>query len=161
MRSRDRQLSQADTEAILSRGVYGILSLNGEDDYAYGVPMSYVYKGDKIYLHCAMAGDISTRIQRDNRVSFCVVGKSNTELDKFAMEYSSAIVFGQANIVGEDEKFDVLLAFVDKYAKDHKGKGEESSNSAQNKNFCIRIDIERIVGGDYQMRLLYLLKPIL
>jgi len=160
LKRQDRKLSQAEAEDILSQGVFGVLSLNGDDDYAYGIPMSYVYSGDRIYLHCAVAGDILTRVRSDSRVSFCVVGKSNPEPEKFAMEYSSVVVFGKANIVGDEEKFNILLAFVDKYVSDYKGKGKEPS-SAVHKTFCIRIDVERVVGGDHWVKLLSLLKQIM
>lgn len=75
MRRQDRMLSQAETEEILVNGVYGVLSINGDNDYAYGIPLSYVYLGSSIYFHCALEGEKLTRIGCNNKVAFCVVGE--------------------------------------------------------------------------------------
>jgi len=148
MRRRDRLLSQAETVEILRNGVYGVLALNGVtgNEYAYGVPLSYVFADNRIYFHCAVAGEKLTRLRDNNKVSFCVVGKAIPLPEKFGMQYSSAIVFGTAIEVSEAEKFDILLALIAKYAADYKEKGREYILGAGPKTSVIRIDIDHMTG---------------
>ena len=80
-----------ETEEILANGTYGVLSMNGEDEYAYGMPLRYVFTGNSIYLHSAPECHKITGIRNDNRVSLCVVGGAVPLADKFSMQYESAI----------------------------------------------------------------------
>lgn len=93
MRRQDRALSRPEIEEILVNGMFGVLSMNGRDDYAYGVPLSYVYLENMIYLHCALEGKELTHIPQDNSVSFCVVEEAEPLPTKFSMKYKSALVF--------------------------------------------------------------------
>jgi nitroimidazol reductase NimA-like FMN-containing flavoprotein (pyridoxamine 5'-phosphate oxidase superfamily) len=152
MRRKDRQLDATETEAteteaILAKGTYGVLSMNGEDDYAYGVPLSYVYTGNNIYLHCAPEGHKITRIRKDNRVSFCVVREAIPLVDKFSMQYESTIVFGKAHEVDDEEKLKALILFVEKYSTDeYLEKGRAYAAESAHRTAVIRLDIEHISG---------------
>ena len=121
-RRHDRGLTRPEAEEILAKGLFGVLSMNGGDDYAYGVPFSYVDVGNSIYLHCALEGKKLSLIRRDNRVSFCVIqgGVPFFKLpDTFSMEYKSAMVFGKIYEVADDqEKLQGLIALVEKYFHD-------------------------------------------
>jgi Predicted flavin-nucleotide-binding protein len=148
IRRQDRMLSQEEAVEILKNGVYGFLSLNSrlDNEYAYGVPISYVFTNNCIYLHCAVEGEKLRRLRNNNKVSFCVVQTANPMPDKFSVEFSSAIVFGTATEVIDEEKFNLLLAFVDKYSVAYKEKGAQYAVNGQNKTIGIRIDIDCVTG---------------
>ncbi|MDF2500076.1 MAG: transporter [Anaerosporomusa subterranea] len=146
MRRQDRELTRSETDEILLNGVYGVLSINGEDDYAYGVPLSYVYTGSQIYFHCALEGHKLNCIRNSNKVTFCVVAKANTLPDKFSMEYASAIVFGEVGEVHDQEKFAALTAFVEKYSSSYMEKGKAYADSAHHKTVVLKIDSKHITG---------------
>lgn len=147
MRRQDRALSMAETQAILTSGTYGVLSLSGgEDDFAYGIPLSYVYLDGNLYFHCAPEGEKLARLQKNNKVSFCVVDKANPLPEKFSIEYSSAIVFGTAEIVSDEDRLKVLLAFVDKYSPDYPKEGAAYATSSQHKCLAIRLTCEHVTG---------------
>ena len=147
MRQQKRQLSRPEAEEILAQGTYGVLSLNGGDGYPYGVPLSYVYLGNSIYLHCAREGRKLSHIRRDPRVSFCVVGEAYPLPDKFSMQYRSAMAFGQASEVKDEEKLPVLLAFLEKYSTaEYLEKGREYAVKSLEKTMVIRIEIEHLTG---------------
>jgi len=76
MRRKDRETPRLEAEAILAAGAYGVLSTVGEDGQPYGVPVSYTYKNNCIYFHCAAVGHKIENIQNNPRVSFCVVGNT-------------------------------------------------------------------------------------
>jgi len=147
MRRKDRELDRSETEKILLKGIYGVLSINGENGYAYGVPMSYVYVHDSIYLHCAPEGRKLDHISKDNMVSFCVVTEAIPMVDKFTMRYRSAIVFGKAYQVDREEKLRALALLIEKYsAKEYLEKGEEYAINSVSKTSVVRIDIDFVSG---------------
>ncbi|MGP8050520.1 MAG: pyridoxamine 5'-phosphate oxidase family protein [Desulfobaccales bacterium] len=153
LRRHDRGLTRPEAEEILAAGSFGFLSMNGGDDYAYGVPFSYVYVQNRIYFHCALQGKKLGLIRRDNRVSFCVVqgGAPFFKLpDTFSMKYKSAIVFGKISEVADDqEKLQGLIALVEKYYRDdpeliERGKVKAANSLA--KTMVLRIDIDHLTG---------------
>ena len=56
LRRKNQQLSETEARSILKNGTHGVLSVQGDDGYPYGVPMNYVYGDDAIYFHCAKEG---------------------------------------------------------------------------------------------------------
>jgi nitroimidazol reductase NimA-like FMN-containing flavoprotein (pyridoxamine 5'-phosphate oxidase superfamily) len=149
MRRKDRLLAPAEAMQILMEGTYGILSLNGldENDYAYGVPVGYAVDGSRIYIHCAPVGEKIDRIHGNNRVSFCVVGAVDVLADQFATNYASAIAFGRAaEVADEDEKRKALLAFLDKYSADFVESGKQYIAKFNAQTKVLRIDVEKLTG---------------
>ena len=63
MRRSSQQLTMEETQNILQKGTSGVLSLLGDEGYPYGVPLSYVYDGEKLYFHCAKTG-LSKKLNR-------------------------------------------------------------------------------------------------
>jgi len=146
VRRQDRKLSDAETDELLLNGNYGVLSMIGENGYAYGVPLSYVYSDNSIYLHCASEGQKLAYIRINNKVSFCVVGEASPLPDQFSMKYESAIIFGKAMEIEGEEKLKALIAFVEKYSSKYMEKGKELASNSLHKTVVIRIDIESITG---------------
>ena len=124
IRRSDREITFQDARDILDNAEYGILSTVGKDGQPYGVPLSYVYKNDSIYFHCALSGHKLDNIEHCAKVSFCVVGSTKVLPDKFATEYESALVFGVASEVKEAERHDVLLWLLEKYCPDFIDEGK-------------------------------------
>ncbi|MDK2829867.1 MAG: uncharacterized protein PWP67_2693 [Clostridium butyricum] len=120
MRRKDRQLDIKEVIEILEKCNYGILSTVGENGYAYGVPISYIYKNNSIYFHCATEGQKLDNLKNNNKVSFCVVGQTCILPDKFSTKYESVIIFGRANEVFEDEKNMALLETLNPHSAYHK-----------------------------------------
>ena len=116
MRRKDRQLNTEDTLTVLEQGEYGILSTICENGTPYGVPVSYVYSNNCIYFHCAKnVGLKLDNIGNNSNVCFTVVGKTELLPAKFSTKYESAIVFGQARLLKENEKKEPLLKLIEKY----------------------------------------------
>ncbi len=153
LRRQDRGLNRLETEEILANGLFGVLSMNGGDDYAYGVPFSYVYLPNKIYLHCALEGKKLRHIRRDNRVSFCVVQGAEPIFkfpDTFSMKYKSAMVFGKIyEVVDDQEKLRGLIALVEKYFRDdpdHLERGKVKAANSLDRTAVLRLDIDHLTG---------------
>jgi len=73
MRRIKQCLSEAETIEILKTCTSGVLAVTGDDDYPYAVPLSYVYKDDKLYFQLRQNGHKLDGIARNDKVSFCVI----------------------------------------------------------------------------------------
>ncbi|MDO4516073.1 MAG: pyridoxamine 5'-phosphate oxidase family protein [Bacillota bacterium] len=118
IRRKDRQLPQEEALDLLNQGVYGVLSVTGDEGWPYGVPMHYVFLEGNLYLHCAKEGHMLESIARDDRVCFTVVPRHELVPDHITALYESVMVFGTAALVEEaDERQKILEALVDRLAQ--------------------------------------------
>lgn len=146
VRRTDREICKNEARELLDRGEYGVLSTVGSDGQPYGVPISYVRKGDAIYFHCALTGHKLDNIAADPRVSFAVVGTTKVLPDKFATEYESAVVFGTASEVTGTERTDALIWLVEKYSPEHIEAGKRYLEQHDRATRVFRIDIRHLSG---------------
>ncbi|MCR1899917.1 pyridoxamine 5'-phosphate oxidase family protein [Irregularibacter muris] len=146
MRRKDRKLGNAETLEILKNGEYGILSTISENGYPYAVPLSYIYMNDSIYFDCSLEGQKLDNIKHDDKVSFCVIGKTHVLPDKFTTNYESAMIVGRASEVLDEEKNKVLLELLHKYSPNDIEKGKEYIKKSDRATKIIKINIEHISG---------------
>jgi uncharacterized protein len=146
IRRNDREITSQDAGALLETAEYGVLSTVGPGGQPYGVPLSFVYRNDCIYFHCAVTGHKLDNIEYDARVSFCVVGKTKILPAKFATEYESAVAFGVASEVREAERFDALLWLLEKYCPDFVEEGKKYIEQKDNATRVFKIEITHISG---------------
>jgi nitroimidazol reductase NimA-like FMN-containing flavoprotein (pyridoxamine 5'-phosphate oxidase superfamily) len=146
MRRKEKQLSKEQSIEILKKCQYGVLSVVGENGYAYGVPLSYVYVDNKIYFHSALTGYKLDCIRYNNKVSFCVVGETNVLPDKFDTEYESVIVFGKAEEVTGDENYFAHIELLKKYSGDYMEEGKKYLEKAGKHTRIFKIDIDYMTG---------------
>ena len=106
MRRSDRMMQDAEAKEFLKNGFYGVLSVQGDDGYPYGVPINYAYRDGALYLHGFLGGHKMDGIQRDPKVCFTVFGETVNLPDQVSTNYTSVIVFGKAEILplGEEVK---------------------------------------------------------
>ena len=72
VRRQDRLLTEESAILLLTKGEYGMLSMQAENGGAYAVPISFVWDGVRsVYFHCAIEGRKLRCIELCNRVSFC------------------------------------------------------------------------------------------
>jgi hypothetical protein len=146
IRRTDRVLSESEAKGILEKGEFGILSTASLDGQPYGVPISYSYTGNVIFFHSAIDGHKLENLRKNNRVSFCVVGRTEVLPDQFSTKYESAIVFGKAFELTDDEKHKGLLEIVKKYSPGFIKEGLQYIENAANKARVYKIVIESITG---------------
>jgi nitroimidazol reductase NimA-like FMN-containing flavoprotein (pyridoxamine 5'-phosphate oxidase superfamily) len=146
IRRTDRAISESEARGLLERGEFGILSTTSLDGQPYGVPINYCCSGDVIYFHCARDGHKLENLTANNRVSFCVVGRTEVLPEKFATNYESAIVFGKAYELADPEKHIGLLEIVKKYSPGFINEGLTYIENAAHKAKVYKIVIESITG---------------
>src|SRR4030042_3630275 len=87
IRRGDQAVSESKAREILLKGEYGILSTTSQDGQPYGVPLSYCCSEDVIYFHSAPEGHKLDNLGTNNKVSFCVVGKTEVLPAKLGTKY--------------------------------------------------------------------------
>lgn len=132
MRRSDRLADEETAKQILLRGEYGVLSTVGEDGFSYGVPINYVFSGDKIFFHCAKdAGHKQENISHNSKVCFTVVCDAEVVSQKFTSKYKSAIVFGNIKKAVSGKEF-ALEELIKKYSPDFISEGKSEIRKAIN-----------------------------
>jgi len=145
---KNKQLSYDECIDIMKNETRGVLSVNGDDGYPYGMPMNFFYNDTDgcIYFHCGKTGHRIDSLNKSNKVSFCVYDKGTKEEFDWAYNVKSVIVFGRVEIVEdlatiEDITFKLSLKFtsdieyIEKEIKEH-----------GNKTLLIKLKPEHICG---------------
>ena len=147
---KNKRLTEDACLSLLQSERRGVLSVNGDDGYPYGMPMNHFYNPDDgcIYFHCGRAGHRLDALRRDNRVSFCVMEQGEAIPGDWALAVRSVIVFGRAQEVTDHLEFDIALAALGKRYNPHGDRMQltkviatESVGAA-----VIRLDVEHMTG---------------
>ncbi len=146
IRRQDRKLRDIESLSILTKGEYGVLSMATTKNEGYGIPLNYVLCNNSIYFHCAIEGTKLNILKVNNKVSFCVVGKTEVLPSKFGTKYESAIIFGKAIELEGDEKREALLQLVQKYSSEYIQEGIQYIEKLFDKTTTFKIKIEKISG---------------
>ncbi len=146
VRRKDREISRIEAIKILETAEYGVLSSVSEDEQPYGIPLSYVYKDDTLYFHCAVAGQKLDNIAHNSKVSFCVVGRTTILPDKFGTEYESTVLFGRAVEIHGIERDNALVWLLEKYCSDYVAEGLKYIELKNKATKVIKIEISHCSG---------------
>lgn len=146
MRRKDREISSQEASEILDGAEYGVLSTVDSNGQPYGVPLNYVYKDSAIYFHCAVEGQKLDNIAKNPKVSFCVTGGTKVLPDSFGTLYESAVVFGIAGEVYNDERHRALVWLLQKYCSDFMEGGLEYIELKNKVTKIIKIEICHMSG---------------
>jgi len=146
VRRQDRTIDRDEAIRLLSECEHGILATVAADGQPYAVPLSYVFHDQCIYFHCATEGHKLDNIRANPAVSFCVVGKTRTLPGEFATEYESAVAFGTAREIEDEEKREALVKLLKKYSPDFMASGQKCITGKLDKTRVVRIDVEHISG---------------
>ena len=150
MRRKNQLLSEEISREVLQRNTSGVLSLMGEEGYPYGVPMSYVLAGDKIFFHCAKEGHKIDAIRREEKASFCVIDQDRVISVKYTTFFRSVIAFGSVHILeNEDEKRNAIRILAEKYSGDQGVEGIDHEIDKHFANLCmLQFDMEHLTGKE-------------
>lgn len=149
MRRKKQLLSAQEADEILRSGLNGVLAVSGDDGYPYAIPLSYAYEDGKLYFHWATSGHKLDGIRQNDKVSFCVIGQDEIVPERFATNYRSAIVFGRARLVTDDEmKRHALQLLVQKYSPGYEREGEAEIAKDWKAVAVVEVTIEYVTGKE-------------
>ncbi|WP_333649199.1 pyridoxamine 5'-phosphate oxidase family protein [Lacrimispora sp.] len=148
MRRKKQELAQEECVKILNKGTSGVLAVSGDEDYPYAVPLSYVYHDLKIYFHCAKEGHKLDAIERNEKVSFCVIDQDRVIPEEYTTYFRSVIAFGKARkIEDEEEKRKTLEILAVKYSPDQEGLSKEIDGQLKRVTM-VELSIEHMTGKE-------------
>lgn len=148
-RNKKQILSKVECEAILNSQTSGVLCVLGDEDYPYGVPMSYSYTDNKLVFHGMKIGHKMDAIRNHNKVSFTVIETDQVVPEEYTTYFRSVIIFGKANVIEDlDKKREVLNSLVKKYSPDYINDSKEEIESKLGAVCIFEVDIEHMSGKE-------------
>lgn len=118
MRRIKQLLSVEECEKVLREQPRGILSVNGDDGYPYGLPINFYYdeENKKIFLHGGKKGYKVDALKANPKVSFCVHDEGFRREGEWSLNIKSVIVFGRVRFIEDKEEcYDIMYRFGKKY----------------------------------------------
>lgn len=118
-----QQLSDTECIDILKQEPRGVLSVLGDDDYPYGLPIDFWYceENGRIYFHSGKAGHKIDAMRKHDKVSFCVYDQGHCKESDWALTIRSVIVFGRVRILeDQDRAIEVTRRLSYKFTPDTK-----------------------------------------
>ena len=132
IRRKDRVLSCDAAWKLLERGEYGF---------------SYAMRDRSLYFHCAPSGFKLDSLDVCDRVSFCVVGRTEVMPARFTTAYESALAFGRIRrSLPEAERLEALRLLAAKYSPDYRETAEKYIAGSFGRTEVLRLDIEHVTG---------------
>ncbi len=116
-----QQLTDEECIEILKREPRGVLSVLGDDDYPYGMPLNHFYceRDGRLYFHSGKTGHKIDAIRRHGKASFCVYDQGFRKEGQWALNIKSVIVFGHIEIVKDrDRIYDIARQLSRKFTDD-------------------------------------------
>lgn len=117
-----QKLTLNECEQILINSKRGVLSVNGENGFPYGVPINHFYnKEDKsIYFHCGKKGYRLDCIKSDKRACFCLTDGGVLSQNGWSYDFKSVVVFGEIEIIEDLEVVsDITKKLSQKFTNDN------------------------------------------
>ncbi len=151
VRRQDRLLGEVEAMTLLAEGEYGFLAMAAADQSGYGIPISYAWEPGHLYFHCAPEGDKLRALEVNNRVTFCVVGRTQVIPHQFTSLYESVLVKGTVALhLSDEEKMHALELLLDKYSPADKETGLKYAAKSFARTSVFRLDITTISGKTKQ-----------
>ena len=148
MRRSVQALSREEMIDLLNTETRGVMSVQGDNGYQYGLPINHYFDEDanRIYIHGADFGHRVDAVRKDPKVSYCVFGQDFQKEGDWAKYVKSVIVFGKAELIEDhDEIVRISRLLCDKFPCPQEYVEHEIEKDAQ-RTLIIAIDIEDMNG---------------
>lgn len=145
---KNKKLTMEECVSILSSEKRGVLSVNGDNGYPYGMPMNHFYNeaDGKVYFHCGNIGHRLDSLKKDDKVSFCIYDSGYRKEGQWALNIKSVIVFGRMKIVDDLNRIvDITTKLSHKFTQDEEYIREEIKNHAH-RTLLLELTPEHICG---------------
>ena len=116
-----KQLPMEACIEILKTENRGVLSVQGDDGYPYGMPMNHWYNEEDgcIYFHSGNVGYRLEALRRCDKVSFCTYDEGYRNPGEWPLNIKSVIVFGRIRVVDDPERIaDITAKLSRKFTED-------------------------------------------
>ena len=117
-----KAITKEECIALLKAETRGVLSVLGDNDYPYGMPLNHYYdeESGKIYFHTGTQNSHRTdSLKKHNKVSFCCYDQGYRKEGQWAYNVKSVIVFGKISLINDAVKIrDITTKLSYKFTTD-------------------------------------------
>ncbi len=148
MRRFKQQIEPEECIEVLKNEPRGVLSVLGDDDYPYGIPVSHFYDEEtgNIYFHCAAVGHKIDAINKHDKVSFCVMDKGYRKEGEWALNIKSVVCFGRAKMLEDrDRVIEICSKLTKKFTDDAEYLAREIRDNGKRVQ-VVEIKVEHMTG---------------
>lgn len=141
-------LSKEECVDILKSELRGVLSVQGDDGYPYGLPMNHWYNEEdgKLYFHSGMTGHKVDSMKTRDKASFCVMTKGEQKDGDWALYIKSVVVFGRLEIIEDQDVAIKMTRALSYHFTDNAEYIEYEIEKAGARTLCFRLVPEHITG---------------
>lgn len=138
---------------VMRKAPYITVSFTRADGTAYGVPLSLACTDDRIwYFHCAPEGDKLDALAAHPQVCLSAVTKCAPTVGpkdgSFTLQYRSAIAFGKAELVTDDEeKIRALRVISERFLPQHMDAFDDAIARSLHRTAVVRITLDEPPTG--------------
>lgn len=138
---------------VMDKAPYVTVSMIRADGTAYGLPLTLARIGeDTFYFHCAQEGEKLEALRTNPRVCLSAVTRCKPTVGpkdgSFTLEYKSAIGFGMAEFVtDEQEKVAALRAICERFLPQNMANFASSIERSLSRTAVVRITLTEPLTG--------------
>lgn len=147
MRKKSREMDSQWALEVMHKAPYITVSFVDADGKAYGLPLSLASDDDvHWYFHCALEGKKLDAIKANPEVCLSAVTRCTPTVGpkdgSFSLQYKSAIAFGKAELVEEDEeKIHGLRLISERFLPGHMDAFDASIERSLSRTAVVRITL--------------------
>lgn len=149
IRRKDRAITREEALVVLEKAEYGFLGTVDAEGQPYVVPLSFIVRDGRIYVHCGSAGHYQENLAANPKVCFSVVGPTEPVYlnGAFSTYYESCVVFGNAEkVTDETEWRTALLEMARKYLPDYMENADASIDKMKKVTRVYAISMDHVTG---------------
>lgn len=153
MRKVSREMDSQWALEVMRKAPYITVSFTRADGTAYGVPLSLACTDDRIwYFHCAPEGEKLDALAAHPQVCLSAVTKCAPTVGpkdgSFTLQYRSAIAFGKAELVTDDEeKIQALRVISERFLPQHMDAFDDAIARSLHRTAVVRITLDEPPTG--------------
>ena len=147
MRKNSSEMGADWAREVMDKAPYITASMTDGDGMPYSVPLSLARTDEKtFYFHCATEGKKLDILRENPRVCLTAVSKCKPTVGpkdgSFTLEFKSAIAFGNAEIVADDnEKREALRAICQRFLPHHMDAFDAAVARSMSRTAVVRITL--------------------
>ena len=147
MRKKSREMDADWALEVMDKAPYITVGMTDGDGMPYSVPLSLARTDEKtFYFHCATEGKKLDILREKPHVCLTAVSKCKPTVGpkdgSFTLEFKSAIAFGKAEIVADDnEKREALRAICQRFLPNHMDAFDAAVARSMSRTAVVRITL--------------------
>ena len=148
MSRKKQELNREECKEILRKQLRGVLSVLGDDDYPYGMPMNHYYseEDDCLYFHGGKTGHKIDAFRKHDKASYCVYDEGYRNEGEWFLNIRSVIVFGRIETIEDEETVKEIARRISyRFTEDETYINDEIDKSLKG-TLMFRLKIEHMSG---------------